>query len=366
MLNGDPAVQKKTYSYEEGQIADLLKHRGYTIFRMSDEQVRGAVALLIKCEEQTRKAAARAFGKMGSRATKVVAGELSHVEPEVRAVAAELIGYMGTAGAQHVDLVAKLLRDDAGIVRRSAVAALGGLGQPGRAKAPDVARLLKDPETDVRRMAVEALRRMDASGREHVQAVVGLLKDPEWTVRRSAVEAVGSMDRAALPYSEDIAGLLKDKEWLVRGAAAEALGRLGEDAVVHCEAIQPLLVDKEWFVRNVAAEALYSLGPKGQTFLEIHHEGMRSSAAEMLATRFNPPQSHVVVDDPSKTEEKEKMKSAPEKRWGRTVTARNATKAVYAHQLSSDGHDMAQAVAQHKKTLTQRQPGGFYTGFDNI
>eukprot|EP00746_Dinoflagellata_sp_MGD_P068199 gnl/MRDRNA2_/MRDRNA2_281106_c0_seq1.p1 gnl/MRDRNA2_/MRDRNA2_281106_c0~~gnl/MRDRNA2_/MRDRNA2_281106_c0_seq1.p1 ORF type:complete len:330 (+),score=85.44 gnl/MRDRNA2_/MRDRNA2_281106_c0_seq1:50-991(+) len=313
---------------------------------------------------------------MGSRATKCVASQVSHDDPAVRAVAAELIGYMGKGGEEHVDVVAKLVRDDAAIARRYAVHALGALGKAGQVKAAEVARCLKDPDTDVRRMAVDALRRMEKAGWEHMQGVVELLKDPEWTVRRSAVEAVGSMGAAGAatgPYSEELAGLLNDEEWLVRGAAAEALGRVGDSAVAHCGGIQPLLCDKEWFVRNVAAEALHSLGPQGQVFLEIHHEGMRSSAAEMLATRLNPVKAKFAAVEELPDLDKSKKKGDG-RRGNQRAGARHATKAAFHHRQTQANDQMAQAIYAHqKKTIMdsarakQDVKGAlYYDGFDPI
>jgi HEAT repeat protein len=343
---------------------------------MSDEHVQEAVVLLRQSDEQKRKAAAKVIAKMGPSATSAVALQLTSKDAGIRAVAAELLGYMGTkVGEEYIENLAKLLEDEDGIARRAAVAAVGALGEPGRAKAADVAKLLQDSDTDVRRLAVEALRRMEPAAQEHVNDVLGLLNDPAWTVRRSAVEAVGSMGDAAFNHAEEIASKLKDEEWLVRGAAAEALGRLGDHAAKHSADIQLLLSDKEWFVRNVAAEALHSLGKPGQKLLEIHHEGLRSSAAEQLATRFQPERKGTEEPlSPVSPGLGKLHKPAVDKRRGRTVTTRGATKAVHAHQskqnaTSEDAKQLAQAIDAHKqkssagvRSVNDARAAEFYAG----
>eukprot|EP00746_Dinoflagellata_sp_MGD_P015960 gnl/MRDRNA2_/MRDRNA2_135762_c0_seq1.p1 gnl/MRDRNA2_/MRDRNA2_135762_c0~~gnl/MRDRNA2_/MRDRNA2_135762_c0_seq1.p1 ORF type:complete len:392 (+),score=99.20 gnl/MRDRNA2_/MRDRNA2_135762_c0_seq1:94-1269(+) len=347
----------------QSKIMELLKHRGYTVWKMSDEQVREAVVLLTSSDEQVRKAAAKVFSKMGPTASKAVAEQLSNADPGVRAVAAELIGYMGKKAAEaHLEDLVKLLEDENGVARRAGVAALGSLGELGQCKVAAIAKLLKDPDTDVRRLAVEALRRIEPTGQEHVQAILCLLVDPAWTVRRSAVETLGSMQEAAVTYSSQIAVLFHDPEWLVRGAAAQAIGSLGEGGAKHAAEIQELLGDKEWFVRNVAAEALHSMGPTGYKLLEIHHEGMRSSAAEQLAARFHPPKKIEVTEPAEMPSEEEKDKNAgglraPKTRRGRMITSRSAQKAVYAHSQPQDEMKRDAAAAQfnpHSSTNTKK------------
>lgn len=340
----------------QNKIMELLKHRGYTVWRMSDEQVREAVPALRFSDEQSRKAAAKVFGKMGPAASSAVGNQLRNEDPGVRAVAAEIIGYMGKkTGEQFLENLVELLTDQDCIVRRAGVAALGSLSELVQGKAKDVARLLKDPDTDVRRLAVEALRRIEPTDQSHLQAVLDLLQDPAWTVRRSAVETLGSMPDAAGAHSAKIAALFNDSEWLVRGAAAQAIGSLGLEGAKHAPELQELLTDKEWFVRNVAAEALYSLGPAGCKLLEIHHEGMRSSAAEQLASRFHPPKNEVVIESGLAEDDKEsnnRLKN-PQGRRARTVSNRSAQKAVYSHSCIGDAVNRDVAAANFQQEINK-------------
>lgn len=278
------------------RLLEMLKGRGYGNWKVKESDIPDSIVVLADCEANVQKTAAKAFSKMGKNAMKQVASQLDNKDASIRATAADILGMSATAAAEHVNELAKLLKDEDHRVRRSATASFSLLGSAipeTTSHCPQLVKLLKDSNAEVRRLAVEALGKLGDHGKEHIDACAKLLSDSQWTVRRSAVEVLGHMGKTAEPYSEDIAKLMDDKEWIVRGAAADALGRIGSKGCREVRStageMSNLLYDREWWVRNTAAEALYNLGGEGRFNLEIFHEGMRSPAAEELATRFNPP-----------------------------------------------------------------------------
>ena len=117
----------------------------------------------------------------------------------VRSGAAVALGNLGSAAANYVPDIAKILKDEkvSATVRYGAAVALGNLGSAAANYVPDIAKILKD---------------------EKVSA----------TVRYGAAVALGNLGSAAANYVPDIAKILKDEKVSaeVRSGAAVALGKI--------------------------------------------------------------------------------------------------------------------------------------------
>jgi HEAT repeat protein len=232
---------------------------------------------------------------------------ISHAEPFVRRLAAEMLGGLSTPRA--LSALVNALRDAEASVRAAALRALA------RAKAVpallDVAARLRDPDPEVRVQAIESLRALAGYPEGLVAHVEPCLDDGNATVRARAalallacaprlqqracellrsmamlgetderVEALNALgewgDAEALPLIEDELCDLHAPT-AVRRAAASALAGCG------LAAINPLadaLGDGDRAVRNAAAQALGRLGPAAleRTLAALSQPGSESGA----------------------------------------------------------------------------------------
>ena len=224
------------------------------------------------------------FARDAAATSAVVAG-VSHPDPVVRRVSAEILGNISLPEAR--DALVRALEDEDPNVR---TALLRSLAKSEATPAIlEVLMCLQDEDPEVRQQAVESLRTLSGYPRGVIVQVYPLLHDPDPAVRASScvtileygphsealdvlVEMTVSEDLAArleayraiehwhAPEAHDmvVAGL-RDESPAVRRAAAVSLAKPDAE---HC--VAPLieaLADQDGSVREAAATALGQIGP---------------------------------------------------------------------------------------------------------
>ncbi|MCP4396895.1 MAG: NACHT domain-containing protein [bacterium] len=170
--------------------------------------------------------------------------------PQVRRVAVNTLGHLGTAEAGS-SLIA-LLKDADDHVRRSVVQVLGKIREMNA--VPPLIEALKDENRHIRQAAAQALGFMKAH--EAVPALIESVGSADYLLRQAAVEALGRIgdSRALGPLLE----ALRDREWKARWSAVYALGRIG-DAQALPFLHRCLLEEEDVILRKSAAVTLGQL-----------------------------------------------------------------------------------------------------------
>ena len=217
------------------------------------EVVSGLLGLLRDTDEDVRRAAAVALGKIGTpEVVGGLPGLLRDTDEDLRRTVAQTLGELRVGTPEVVSGLLGLMRDSKWNVRRAAAEALGEL----RVGTPEVVSgllgLLRISEGDVRRAAAVALGKIGTP--EVVSGLPGLLLDTDEDLRRTVAQTLGELRVGTPEVVSGLLGLMRDSEWDVRRAAAVALGKIGTPEVVI--RMLGLLRDSEWFVRRAAAEAL--------------------------------------------------------------------------------------------------------------
>jgi HEAT repeat protein len=298
------------------KLADLVE-----ISNLEDRRSPGGgrlAAFLREGDDETRAAAARALGRIGTEpGVTPLLDALSDSDPQVRLEVVFALGQIGSAEAR--DALSRIAGSNASPEERGeAVLALGKLGGDGAAEAvlplladplpalradaavalartgdslaaADLAPLLADPDANVRAAAAWAAGRLHA--KELAPALRELLADPDSAVKLAATKAAGEVEDVEAIRALSL--LAKDPDWRVRVNVAGALGRmkvheslaglaiLGKDGNVHVRAataaalqeipfhykkddiLFPLVADPEPEVRAATMQTL-AVGLEGQ------------------------------------------------------------------------------------------------------
>jgi len=124
------------------------------------EAVPALVAALGHSDEDTRRAAAAALGRIGPGAIPALRDVLATADEKAKREAVEALGWIG-AGA--LSALVEALGDPSPPVRRSAARALGRLGPVAKDAVPALLRSVSDPQPEVRDTAAGALRTIRGS-----------------------------------------------------------------------------------------------------------------------------------------------------------------------------------------------------------
>lgn len=154
-------------------------------------EAQAAVPRLVRSlagREVPRAIAGGALLALGSSAAPALRELLGASEPEVRASAAELIGFTGEAG--DAAQLAGALGDEAAEVRAAAARALGRLGAS--AAAAELREALGDPAPFVRTAAAHALGRI--GDREAFEALALVAQIDEYDPAQAAAQALAAID----------------------------------------------------------------------------------------------------------------------------------------------------------------------------
>mmetsp|Transcript_14174 Transcript_14174/g.25001 ORF Transcript_14174/g.25001 Transcript_14174/m.25001 type:complete len:514 (+) Transcript_14174:72-1613(+) len=168
-----------------------------------------------------------------------VAEKTSDTDWEVRACAAEALGYMGEAGKDMSNMLATCLDDDTYVVRAKACLALGAC------KADDqvdrLAEMLSDKSPEVRSAAAMAMASMGSAGEKYTSDVFALLTATEASkVKCGAMTALSKMGETAYGYTSVIATFLFDEDPTVVCAAIGALSKMGQYGSAFSEEVLSL------------------------------------------------------------------------------------------------------------------------------
>jgi peptidylprolyl isomerase len=236
-----------TTAQAKPRVEDLL-----TISALEDRRSLGDGRLaefLRDSDEETRMAAARAFGRIGSEdGVPLLLDALSDSDDGVRAEVIFALGQIGKADAR--DALSRITASNVDPAERSAAAlALGKL--EGENAVEPILPLLADPVASVRADAAIALAR--AGDSLSAGDLKPLLTDTDASVRATAAWAAGQL--TARELAADIQGLLKDPDPAVRLTASKAIGQVGSENAIRDLSL--MVRDEDWRVR---ANVAYSLG----------------------------------------------------------------------------------------------------------
>jgi len=189
-----------------------------------------------------------------------VARRLHEANEEIRILALLTLGRIGAAAAPHIELIAKLLREDDSVyVRRNAAQTIGLLGT---AAAPHISLLSKgldDADKIVRRTVAHIISLVSEASATHM---AHRLNDEDTEVRRSCARGLARMGAAAAPQSEAVVEGLTDKDARVRSKSAYAIATMGPSAGVSVPQLAKGLLDSDHDVRTCTAVALSSVQPR--------------------------------------------------------------------------------------------------------
>jgi HEAT repeat protein len=216
------------------------------------EAVKRLVPLLSDREEEIRSSCFDAFQKLEDPGTKIAlfASACKHENENVRAEAAERLGYMGDAKA--LPLLVDLLKDKNKLVRQAASWGLGNLGAK-EAVTPIIEKL-NDPDLDVRVALIWALGVLNDAGA--VETLQSLLWDKEGRVSSTAAQALARIQSKAAEEAL-LDALREDRDTKLRVQVTDALGETG-----HARAVPDLVLllkHENEYLRQAAARALGSL-----------------------------------------------------------------------------------------------------------
>ena len=223
-------------------VAEALAERGVSATAYIEDVAR-------ESDEDTRKAAAFALGRIGS--TVSVPLLASWIRPgadaETLIAIAGALGAIGDRGG--FTPLLDLLDHAEATVRQAAVAALNSIGHPQMEAA--VAGRLSDPSPGVRESAARIAGYFGYAS--CLRRVVELCDDDDATVRRTAVEALANYDQRPA-WSKIHETATSDADASVRAAAVRAFARLLSDESLH--ALAAACRDSNLWVRYYAARAL--------------------------------------------------------------------------------------------------------------
>lgn len=194
-------------------VADRLARRGVAAAPFIEQ-------ILPDSDEETKRAAAFALGRLGSRTSVPTLVPLlsSDEPPGVIIAVASALGSIGDPLAFHPLLA--MMDHPESVVRQAAVSALSSIGHP-QMEAVMAGRLI-DESPRVRESAARVAGYFGYGS--CLRKMVELCDDADPIVRRSAVESLANYDQRPA-WSKIYETVSSDSDATVRGAAARALGR---------------------------------------------------------------------------------------------------------------------------------------------
>lgn len=253
-----PLVRVLSWLDAEGVEAPLLRALGHPrarqvavegLVRRGARAVERIVPALDGLEEEARRGAVVALGRIGSPAVVPELLRFLDADPETVVVTAAALGSIGDPRAFAPLL--ELLDSPEAAVRQAAIGALCSIGHPGM--PPRVRELLDSPSPRVRESAARIAGYFGYPG--CFEPLLALCGDPEESVRRAAVEQLVYFEDRRVP--DALREALREGGPSVRAAAARALGRVSpaEGAAL----LEVALGDRDLWVRYYAARSAAAL-----------------------------------------------------------------------------------------------------------
>jgi HEAT repeat protein len=264
-----PHLLRSLHDDDEGtraRVIDLLARMGPAaapavpglIRRLRDEGTE-------ECDgEYLRKKVISALGRIGKQAVKHLLPLLIDPVPHVRGRATKVLGVIGSAAAEALPELIKLLADDnkadGDFLSRNAgdaIRSLGPVALPSLIQLLKASRTIHSDQQSLRIHAAWVLRDIGGTAEAAVPELIRMLQADWHREREAAANALGKIGPAAIAAVPHLLPLLANDQDDGR-AAAEALGGIGRGAILD---LIPLLKDANPLVRAHAAEALGLVGP---------------------------------------------------------------------------------------------------------
>jgi len=217
-----------------------------------------------RASAEVRCLAAELLGKVGSgadaAATSLVAA-LQDPDPYVRSVASAAVPKANVPARVGVPALVELLGREQNPVHVRALSEYRSEAEPGLAV---LLQIMKNPDvdTETRWNAIRAIGKIGAAAASAVPALVAALQDPAATIREHSAEALGDIGPPAAEAAQPLASVLHDPAPRVRRDAVRSLGQIGPSARAVLSDIQAALQDQEEIVRQAARNTLQALAPE--------------------------------------------------------------------------------------------------------
>jgi HEAT repeat protein len=185
---GSPRAAEPLIAALDDRARDVRSSAARSLGMLEAQEAVPRLVRSLAAREVPRAIAGGALLTIGSSAAPALRTLLGASEPEMRASAAELIGFTGDAG--DADELARALGDEAAEVRAAAARALGRLGA--RAAAAELREALGDPAPFVRTAAAHALGRIGDGDAFDALALVAQVDD--YDPAQAAAQALAAID----------------------------------------------------------------------------------------------------------------------------------------------------------------------------
>ena len=217
-----------------------------------------------RASAEVRCLAAELLGKVGSGADATAASliaALQDPDPHVRSVASAAVPKANVPARVGVPALVDLLGREQNPVHVRALSEYRNAAEPGLAV---LLQILGNPEvdTETRWNAVRAIGKIGAPAARAVPALVAALQDPAATIREHSAEALGDIGPPAAEAAQPLAAVLQDPAPRVRRDAVRSLGQIGPSARTVLREIQAALQDPEEMVRQAARTTLQTIAPE--------------------------------------------------------------------------------------------------------
>ncbi len=192
----------------------------------------------------------------------------AHANEDIRALAAEALGYAGCHDTDCMRLLYGLLADKYWDVRKAAAEALGRIGFNDASTLAALRGALQDIYA-VRIAAAEALGHIGSGDQESLTALRSALSDGDWFVRSAAANALGRIGASDEMTLSLLRYLLRDGSEYVIRAGIRALEQMRCRDSSTVAALRNAQRNSNKRVRVDAAKALFRLGKSDSSSLSI-------------------------------------------------------------------------------------------------
>ena len=209
LLKSDDEQQRLKAMYELGDIGEdavvpLIEELRDQALDINENKLGGSPADP-QGSNPAELSAAHALARIGEAAVDRLINELSHQDWRVRAVAADILGDIGSKATAAADQLNRLLADDNIWVRRNAAEALGYIGVSDETTVNALTEALTDEDERVRRNITLTLAKIGPSAQNAVEMLAELVWDESRYVRYNTVLAlrrIGTTQASAVLWEE--------------------------------------------------------------------------------------------------------------------------------------------------------------------